>query len=425
MNPDYSMMMEYMGQPRGRFVQQTSAAESPGFNLLEQDVDMGMKPETRSPAEHPGTQPRHVVRLIVSGLGAIGTSLLRLIIDHRDRLEVSHGVELRVVGAVDSSGAITHPDGIDILRLLSLKEAGKKATDLPNANVVGATVADILAVDDDIDILVEAGPGDLDTGGAGLRAVRAAQEHGVAVVLANKAPLVLAWDELMSRDSPVRYSACVGGALPTITTLVATLRSARPEKIEAALNGTSNYILRLIEDGCEASVALAQAQARGVTEPDPSSDIDGWDLACKTILVANGVLGLDAKLADVEVTGISHLSRTDLLEASSRGRRVVSLGTITPRNDQPGSWEIRVGPVELARSHPLARMDPEELGVVVHTDVAGRLSAMSMESDAVPSAAAVLRDVIDLLPEALNGEASHQRLSARVDHESAEVADHG
>lgn len=366
-----------------------------------------MKPETSSLAEHPSTQPLHIVSLIVSGLGAIGTSFLRLMIDNRDHLEASLGVELRLVGAVDSSGAVTNPDGIDIPRLLALKEAGKKATDLPNANIVGATVADIIAVDNDIDILVEAGPGDLDTGGAGLRAVRAAQEHGLAVVLANKSPLVLAWDEIMSRDTPVKYSACVGGALPTITTLLATLRSARPKKIEAALNGTSNYILRLIEDGTEPPEALVRAQARGITEPNPSSDLDGWDLACKIILIANGVLGLGAKLADVEVTGISHISRTDLLEANSRGMRVVALGTITPRNDQPNGWKIRVGPVELPQTHPLARMNPEELGIVVHTDVAGRMSAMSLESDAVPSAAAVLRDVIDVLSEALTGEASH------------------
>lgn len=363
-----------------------------------------MRPGTGStPALDPQESAR-IVRVVISGLGAVGASFLRLVLDNMADLVARHGVELRLVGAVDSSGAVADPDGINIGALLSAKEAGKKATDLPSAHVVGVTVADIIAAVHQIDILVEAGPGDLGTGGAGLEAVRAAQAHGIAVVLANKSPLVLAWDDIMTKDSPVKYSACVGGALPTIATLLATLRSARPLKIEAALNGTSNYILRLIEDGIEAADALSRAQALGITEPDPSFDLDGWDLACKIILIANGVLGLRAQLADVDVTGIASISRTDLCEATSRGTRVVALGSITPDDDQPGGWKIEVGPVELPRAHPLARMDSEEMGIVVHTDVAGRMSAMTLEPDAVPSAAAVLRDVIDVLPEVLTTE---------------------
>lgn len=334
-----------------------------------------------------------VVDLALSGLGAVGGSLLHLLSDQREHLIDNYGITFRVIAAIDSSGAVVNREGIDPAGLAGHKSNGRRAVDLASTTTVGATVADVLASGVHFDVLVEAGPGDLTDGGPGLAGARDARKAGLPVVFANKAPLVLAWDELTGSGPAVGYSACVGGALPTVALLRATLRSSRATRVEAALNGTSTFVLRLIEEGDEPASAIRRAQSQGIAEPDPSWDLDGWDAASKLVLLVNACLGASVRLADVEVHGIAGVSRDQLLQARQRGNRIVALATAIP-ND--GRWVLKVEPAELQQDHPLARMDAEEMGVVVHTDVAGRVSATSLEPDAVPSAAAVLRDLIDL-----------------------------
>ncbi len=324
-----------------------------------------------------------IINVAVSGLGAIGGSLLRLLADR--------GGRFRVVAAVDSSGAVVRGEGFDPGALAAHKAAGRRAVEFPGATVAGSTVSDVLAAGVRVDILVEAGPGDLETGGAGLAAVRAARSAGIPVVLASKAPLVLAWDELTGAGPQIAYSACVGGALPTVTLLRTALISARALKVEAALNGTSTLVLALLEEGLDLPAAVARAQEQGIAEPDPSYDLDGWDAASKLVLFANAALGARARLADVAVTGIGAVSGDDLRAARARGERIMALATAIPDGD---TWRLTVAPATVAATHPLARLDPEEMGIVVHTDVAGRLTASTLEPDAVPSAAAVLRDLI-------------------------------
>lgn len=343
------------------------------------------------------SQPDHgsprVIDLALSGLGAVGGSFLRLLADQRQQLIDRYGIAFNVVAAIDSSGAVVNRAGIDPATLASHKATGRRAVDFGSITRVGTTVADVLASNVHVDVLIEAGPGNLTDGGPGLAGARDARRAGLPVVFASKAPLVLAWDELTGSGPVVGFSACVGGALPTVALLRATLRSARATKVEAALNGTSTFVLRMIEEGYEPESAIRRAQEQGIAEPDPSWDLDGWDAACKLVLLVNASLGVSARLNDVEVHGISSVTRDHLLRARGHGNRIVALATAVPED---GRWVLKVGPTELAEDHPLARMDAAEMGVVVHTDVAGRLSATSLEPDAVPSAAAVLRDVIGL-----------------------------
>jgi len=337
-------------------------------------------------------------RVVVSGLGAVGTSLLQLLLDRADDLRERHSLVVDVVGAVDSRGAAASAGGLDLAAVLATKRGGASAADLPGAGRPGARVADVLAeVGDGVDVLVEAGPGDLGDGGAGLAAVREAQRRGLDVVLANKAPLVLAWGEVTggAGGSRVRYGACAGGAVPTVDAGRRLLASASALRVETALNSTCNLVLRLVEGGATAEEAIAEAQRRGVAEPDPSTDVDGWDAAVKLVIIANAVLGRAAVLDDVAVTGIRDVDPAELAAARERGEAVVLVG-LAEREGPEEEWRLSVRPTALARTHPLARMEPEEQGVVFTTDVAGRLAVTGYAPDAVPTAASVLRDLVDL-----------------------------
>ena len=340
-------------------------------------------------------------RVVVSGLGAVGASLLELLRDRADDLRERHSLVVSVVGAVDSRGAAVAADGsggLDPSSVLDLKRAGSSVSALTGSGRPGAAAADVVAeLGEGADVLVEAGPGDLTDGGPGLVAVRAARRRGLDVVLANKAPLVLAWDEVTGAGGGgrVRYGACAGGAVPTVDAGRRLLASASALRVETALNSTCNLVLRLVEGGATAAEAIAEAQRRGVAEPDPSADVDGWDAAVKLVIVANAVLGRAAVLADVAVTGIRGVDPADLAAARERGEAVVLLG-LAERAGPEEEWRLSVRPTALARTHPLARMEPEEQGVVFTTDVAGRLAVTGFARDAVPTAASVLRDLVDL-----------------------------
>jgi homoserine dehydrogenase len=344
-------------------------------------------------------------RLILTGLGNVGRSLLGILQSQAAILRNEFGLEFVVVGATDSRGAISDPNGLDIAALLKAKQAGRSVVSLPGGQegVGGAELVHTL----DADMLMEATLVNLKDGQPGLGTVRAALERGMSVVLANKGPLALAYPELaawsdLAADNTVhvpeprpalRFSACVGGALPTINLGWRDLAGARIQRVEAVLNGTTQNIMRRMEAGTSYADALAEMQQRGLAEANPTLDVEGWDAANKLVILANAVLLRPTTLADIEVDGITKLSADDLRAATARGERIVLLCLA---EQVMGDFQLSVRPTALPADHPLARMSGDEMGVVYYTDIAGRLSATTLEQSPVPTAAAMLRDAIEI-----------------------------
>ena len=216
----------------------------------------------------PSGGPRRVA-LVVSGLGSVATALLRLIDDRASDLAARHGLSLAVVAVVDSRGAAVDPDGLDLAAVLAAKAGGGSSGGLPGVGRPGADVPQVLAELDArgarAGVLVEAGPADLVDGGAGLTAVLAARQRDMGVVLANKAPLVVAWEQVtgagndVGAEPTVRYSACVGAALPTVDLARSVLVSATATRLEIVLNSTCQRVLGDVERGLEVEEAIAGA----------------------------------------------------------------------------------------------------------------------------------------------------------------------
>jgi homoserine dehydrogenase len=317
-------------------------------------------------------------------------------------LRERYGCAFIVVGAADSAGAALDPGGLDPVAVHAAKERGDSVASLPVVGHPGMSGIDLIR-SIPADAVLESTPVDLRTGQPGLDLVRAALRHGVPVVLANKGPLALAYAELAalsdladSARPALRFSACVGGAMPTINLGLRDLAGARILRVEAVLNGTTQYILRAMEQGRGYAEAVTDAKQRGLTETDPSLDLQGWDAANKLVIVGNAVLRQPATLADVEVEGIDLLTPELLRAAAGRGERIVLLCLAEPAGDDTGRFRLSVRPTALPLDHPLARMDGDEMGVVYHTDIAGRASATSRERDPMPTAAAMLRDLLEI-----------------------------
>jgi homoserine dehydrogenase len=149
----------------------------------------------------------------------------------------------------------------------------------------------------------------------------------------------------------------------------------------------------MMERGVSFQDALAQMQNRGVVEADPSLDIDGWDEAAKLAIIANAVLRQPTTIHDLPVQGIRHLTTRDLQNAKARGERITLLGLATWNS---AGYDLSVQPMALPLDHPISRMGDDEMGVVYHTDISGRISVFAEEISAMPTAAAMLRDVIDI-----------------------------
>jgi homoserine dehydrogenase len=359
-------------------------------------------------------------RLILAGLGNVNRSFLGILQSQEALLRERYGLAFSVVGVADSGGAAIDLAGLDPAALLATKRAGGSASSLPLVGRPGASALD-LARSLEADALLEATPVNLRDGQPGLDVVRAALGRGIACVLANKGPLALAYAELAgmsdlsldkgtrrpgdkekSERSPgllvprspcLRFSACVGGAMPSVNVGWRDLAGCRVERVEAVLNGTTQGILRAMEQGISYADALAEMQRRGLAETDPTLDVEGWDAANKVVILANAVLRRPTVLADVAVEGITRLTADELRTATARGERIVLLCLAEPSGD---TYRLSVRPTALPADHPLARMGADEMGIVYYTDIAGRLSMTTRETDPVPTAAAMLRDLIEI-----------------------------
>lgn len=335
-------------------------------------------------------------RIMLTGLGNVGRSFLELGLSQAELLAKVYGIQLRVVGAADSGGAALDENGLDLATLLEAKRARRSVATLPGVGRPGMSAVE-LTQQAPADILLESTLTNLQHGQPGLDIIRTALNRKIAVVTANKGPLVLAYTELSELAERMgvglRFSACVGGYLPTVNIGRRDLAGATITRIEAVLNGTTQGILRMIEAGHTYDEALAEMQRRGLAEADPTLDVEGWDATNKIIILANSVLRRPTTLADVQREGITHLTREVLQEALAKQTRIVLL-CLAEQVD--GDYRFSVRPTALPLDHPLARMSGDEMGIVYYTDIGGRTSASSAERGPGPTAAAMLRDLIDL-----------------------------
>ena len=330
--------------------------------------------------------------------------------DRHDDLITRYGVELSVVGIAELGGAALDVKGLDLEMIVDALAAKTPLAELPGVGRAGMSALELLRACA-ADVLLGATPVDLKASQPGLDLARAALASGTHVVLADKGPVALAYDELVSasdladgwgvrhtagrEDRPgLRFSATVAGALPVINLGRRDLAGEEITRIEGVFNGTSQYILRGMEAGDDFAEALADTQRRGIAEADPSLDIDGHDAAFKLLVTANAVLGAGARLDDVAVTGIRTTTPEGVRAEIQAGRRLVPLA-VAERH--PGGFRLRVGPESVPADHPLARLHPDEMGVVFYAGRVQRLSAASLEPHPDPASAAMLRDVLDIV----------------------------
>ena len=354
--------------------------------------------------------------IVIAGLGNVGSAVLAILNREKDGFLKRYGVEFKVVGVVELTGGAVSSSGLDLSLLLEALEKGASVSSIPQLGRPGITTVGMLK-ELQPDFFLEATPVNLEHGQPGLDNVRTALENGIHSILANKGPVALAFGKLaamsdlgegwgieynkdfkaVTKCDPIpklRFSACVAGALPTINIGQRDLTTGRIKCLEAIFNGTTQYILRAMEQGESYDDALRDAQQRGIAEADPTLDVDGWDAAAKLVIVANAVLGQPTQLADMEVQGIRTLDNSVVQQALKNNQRIVLLCQAL---DVDGIYQLSVKPTALDLSHPLTQITPDEMAFACYMQDVDRLFVASSEPGPEPAAAAMIRDMLDVV----------------------------
>jgi homoserine dehydrogenase len=221
---------------------------------------------------------------------------------------------------------------------------------------------------------------------------------GKDVVTANKALLAqhgaLVFDTARRHGRAVAFEASVAGGVPIIAALAQCLAANQIQSLQGILNGTCNFILTsMTENGQDYAAALAEAQRRGYAESDPTLDVDGTDAAHKLAILAQIAFGLSVPVESIDRRGIADLDALDIRFARELGYTVKLLAEAWLSGHQ---LALHVSPVLLRRHAPLAMVRGAYNAIHVVGDVVGDALFAGQGAGQMPTASAVVADIIDL-----------------------------
>jgi homoserine dehydrogenase len=313
------------------------------------------------------------VRVGLLGCGNVGGALVQLVAQEAPAIAQRTGVSLEVVRIAVRSAA----KHADVPAALLTEDAGSVVHD-PGVDVIVEVIG-------------------------GLEPARTlildALKAGKPVITANKELVASAGADLFAAATAagvdLLFEAAVGGGIPLIRPLRESLAGERISRVIGIVNGTTNYILtRMTEEGTTYADALAEAQRLGYAEADPTADVEGYDAAAKAAILASIAFGASVVGADVYREGISSVTPGDIAFAERLGY-VIKLLAIAERVEGSRAVAVRVHPAMLPSTHPLAAVRDSFNAVFIEGDAVGELMLYGRGAGGMPTASAVLGDLID------------------------------
>lgn len=312
------------------------------------------------------------LKVAVLGCGVVGTQVVRLLVEQADDLTARTGVRLELVGVAVRSLDAERDPVVD--RALLTTDAAELVTraDLVVELMGGVEPARTLLL--------------------------SAIEHGASVVTANKA--------LLAADGPTLYAAAdaagvdlyfeaaVAGAVPVVRAVRESLAGDTVRRVLGIVNGTTNFVLdTMAADDLDLERAVKDAQRLGYAEADPTADVEGFDAAAKAAILASLAFHTRVSLDDVAREGITGLTDEDVAWAARTGH-VLKLLAVAERLD--GGISVRVHPALVPLEHPLAGVRGAFNAVFVEAEAAGQLMFYGPGAGGVPTASAVLGDLVSV-----------------------------
>jgi homoserine dehydrogenase len=303
----------------------------------------------------------------ILGLGTVGTGVVKLLRDHPQ-------FEICAIAVRDK----TKPREVDL--------AGFHVTDNAFA----------LADDPNIEIIVEV------AGGIGQvhEVVKCAIANGKHIITANKEMIAKHGPEIFEaankHNVTVFFEAAVGGGIPLISTMQRGLQANRISKVAGIVNGTTNYILTMMEQQKKPfAEALREAQAKGYAEADPTDDVEGNDVVYKIAILASLAFQAPVEVGKIYRQGITQISDLDIQLANEFGYRIKMIGLAQPIGDT-GKVDVRAHPMLVPLHHPLAGIEGVNNAIFINGSAVGEVMLSGPGAGQFPTASAVVGDIFNL-----------------------------
>jgi homoserine dehydrogenase len=312
------------------------------------------------------------INLALLGLGTVGSGVVKVLEENGGMILNREGLQLNIKKILVRDK--TKKRNIDIDRSL--------LTEDPNE----------ILNDDSIDIVAEFMGGEVPA----FEYISTALKKGKTVVTANKEVMAKHWDELQEQavksGAGLYFEASVAGGIPIIKSIQRSLQANNVQKIMGIINGTTNFILtRMSEEGRSFEDVLAEAKRLGYAEPDPTSDIEGYDARYKLSILSTICFRNRVKIDNIFCQGISDVSALDIRYAKELGFGIKLLAIA---KKQKGRIEARVHPTFIPLSHPLYAVRDSYNAVFISGDIVGNLMFYGKGAGDFPTASAIVSDII-------------------------------
>jgi len=314
------------------------------------------------------------LRIAIAGLGTVGTGVVKLLQAQGDLIAQRAGRKIEIVA-------------------VSARDAGRdRGVDLASYEWIKDPV-DLVGLD--VDVIVEMIGG---SEGVARKLVDKSLKSKRSVVTANKALLAHSGYELAKlaeeQNVALKYEAAVAGGIPIIKAVREGFSANKINYLCGILNGTCNYILTVMRDtGRDFADVLAEAQAKGFAEADPSFDVDGIDAAHKLCLLSCLAFGIKPEFEKMQITGIRHITAADITHADELGYRIKLLGSARISGDKIlQSME----PCLVPKRSQIGNVDGVFNAVFIEGDFVGNSLSVGRGAGEGPTASAVVADLIDI-----------------------------
>jgi homoserine dehydrogenase len=329
------------------------------------------------------------INIALLGFGNVGRAFARYI----EKTVESQNVKINIRAIADSSGALMVHSPEQLQTLLTYKETGRSFKEFAPAELLSDMQTSIKAFRlENISCIVESLPTNIKDGLPALDLLTQALSQGINVVTADKGPLVHGFDILKavaeSGESRFAFTGTTGVAIPDEIT------GDKVMEIRGVLNGTTNYILTAMqEQDLSFNEALAIAQRDGIAEPDPALDVDGWDTACKILILAKALMNANARITDVARIGIGKETR-HLIENGRATNRIVRL--VGRARIWQGRVRVSVAPKLLDKDSPFYGVSGTSKAAVFRTAEHGEVLSFALSGRNAISQV-ILEDILKVM----------------------------
>ncbi|EYE88572.1 homoserine dehydrogenase [Fervidicella metallireducens AeB] len=335
------------------------------------------------------------MRLALIGVGNVGKAFIKLLAMKKNFLLLNN-IELELCLVANSKGAVYSQFGIDCNNLIGELENGQ----LLENNIEFKKDVDVIDLIKacGIETVILATPTNKNNGEPGITYIKKFLSYGINVVTADKGPVLIDYHglaEIAKRNKARLGIGCTtGGALPSINGGIIELAGSDVYKIEGVLNGTTNFILKEMEDKIVSyEEALKTAQLLGIAESNPTLDVEGFDTATKILILSNVIMKSNKKIEDISIQGITDITVEKIQKAKEEGKRYKLIGTAEKTGD-----DVNIS-VKLEKINFLSdfyNVEGKNKAVKYYSDTLGELTIVGGASGTIPAAASLLRDIINI-----------------------------